>query len=104
MKKELDGLFEQQVFEEVHEKDVPHDAVILPSKMVYAIKNIGTNEEAYKARIVAGDHMDRMKRLMIHNSVNVRHGSIRITTSTAAIKHGSCGSKIPCKPTSRQPT
>lgn len=66
MKKELDGLFEQKVSEKVHEKDVPHDAVSLPSKMVYAIKNMGTSEETYKARIVAGGHMDRMKRLMIH--------------------------------------
>lgn len=86
VKKELYRLFEQQLFEEVHEKDVPHDAVILPSKMVYAIKNTGTNEEVYKAWVVAGGQLDRMKRLIIHNSMNFRHGSIRLTVSTTEIK------------------
>lgn len=38
VQKELDGIYSQGVFEEVHRKDIPSNAVILPSKFVYAIK------------------------------------------------------------------
>lgn len=49
-RKELEGLYSQGVFEEVSRLEILHNAVILPSKFVYAIKNVSTDEEEYKAR------------------------------------------------------
>lgn len=57
---------------------------MLPSKMVYAIKNSGTTEERYKARLTAGGHRDREKALLIHNSQNIRHASVRLLISVGA--------------------
>lgn len=54
VKTELDGLYSQGVFEEVKEKDIPHDAVILPSKMVYAIKNIGKRKRSSLGCLLEG--------------------------------------------------
>lgn len=53
-KSELDGLYAQGVFEEVDEKYIPPEAVVLPSRMVFDIKNEGTEGEKYRARITAG--------------------------------------------------
>lgn len=61
VRKELEGLYTQGVFEKVHRRDIPMNAVMLHSKFVYAIKNVGTNEEDYKARFATGRHRDRMK-------------------------------------------
>lgn len=84
--KELQGLFEQGVFECVKKSYIPRNAIILPSNMVYTIKAVGTAEEKYKARLTAGGHRDHMKDMMIHNSTNVRPISIRTLISTASIK------------------
>lgn len=93
VKKELDDLFEQGMVKLVKAEDIPKDAIILPNRTVYAIKNSGTLEELYKARITAGGHMDDMKELMIHSSVNLKHGSVRMITSTAANKRWKLWSK-----------
>lgn len=84
MRKELEGLFAQGVFEIIEENEIPYGAVILPSRMIYGIKNPGTLEELCKARLNAGGHRDRAKVLMIHNSGNVRHVSIRLKLSAAS--------------------
>lgn len=85
IKKKLEALLEQGVFPEVKAYDIPADAVVLPSRMVYAIKNAGTNEELYKARLVAGGHHDYMKKLMTHHIASKRHASVRTLVWTAAI-------------------
>lgn len=85
VKLELEGLYAQGVFAVVRNEDIPKGAVIIPSRMVYEMKNIGTKEEKYKARLATGGHRDRMKKLYIHNSVNFRHVSVRTMASTAAI-------------------
>lgn len=54
MKKELEGLYEQGVFEEMHKDDIPANAVVLPSKLFFAIKQAGTQNERYKSRYIAG--------------------------------------------------
>lgn len=72
------------VFEEVNRENIPHNAVILPSKFVYAIKNVGTAEEEYKARYAAGGHRDKMKEFMSHYATNLKHRSVRVISSTSA--------------------
>lgn len=44
VKKGLNGLYYQCVFEDVHRKDIPSNAVVLPSKFVYERKNVGTED------------------------------------------------------------
>lgn len=70
----------------MHRKDIPADAIVLPSRFVYAIKNARTLDELYKSRYTTGGHCDIMKIMMIHDSANIRHGSIRPVASTAAKK------------------
>lgn len=82
MQKEHNEMYSQGVFEEVHRRDVPNHAVIIPSKFFHAIKNVGTKDEEYKARYSADGHLDKMKDFMIHDATNLRHGSMRLITST----------------------
>lgn len=86
VQRELEGLFEQGVFEEVRADQLPPDAVISPSRMVYVIRNIGTLEELYKATLTVGEHLDWLKKMMIQYIANIRHGSVRTITSAAATK------------------
>lgn len=86
LRKEIEGLFEKGVFRIVKRCDVPANAVILPSRMVYDIKKVGTSDERHKARFAADGHMDRHKKLMIHSSPNIRHGTTREVVSTSAIR------------------
>lgn len=84
IKKELYGLFAQDVFRKIKKADIPSDSIILPSKMVQVIKNVGTMEEKDKDRIIIGRHRYREKPVLIHTSFNIRHGNIRLQVSIAA--------------------
>lgn len=77
----------QGVFEVFKRQDVPSDAQILPSKMIYAVNNKTTPSEKNKARITAGGHRDGLKKLMIHDSPKNNHGSVRTVAITEAIKN-----------------
>lgn len=79
-------MISQGVFEIVNRQDIPLEAQILPSRMVYAIKNKGTPTEKYKTRLTAGEHRDPIKKLMIHDSPKVKKSSVRTISSTASIK------------------
>lgn len=79
-------MFEQGVCEEVRRDQLPPDAVIIPSRMVYEIKNFGTIEELYKSRLTAVGNLDWLNQMMIHHIANIRHGSVRTIASTDAIK------------------
>lgn len=75
---EIIGLESRGVFTIVDEKDIPADAIVLGMKIILAIKDGGTAEERYKARIVALGHRDRQKALLIHVAVPVRIRSLRL--------------------------
>lgn len=74
------------MFVEIDRNEVPNNAVILPSKIDYAIKNVGFKDEEYKAHYTAGGHLDKLKIYMIHDASNIKHSSVRLTASTAAVK------------------
>ena len=54
--KEVIGLLKRGVFKEVNRKEVPPDANVFSSRMALAIKDIGTEAEKYKARLVIHGH------------------------------------------------
>lgn len=74
------------MFQEINRKDIPTNSVVLPSRFVNDIKNIGTLEELSKVRYTAGGNLDYIKILLIHVAVNVRHWPVRIVSSMAVNK------------------
>lgn len=83
--KELSGLAERGVYEIVCREDVPDDANVLGGRFVLAIMNADTDDEVYKARFVVQGHTDVEKNILVHNSTNLRQGSIRVLVAIAAI-------------------
>lgn len=59
--KEVKGLLERGVSKRVKKKEVPPGSTILTTRMVLAVKDIGTKNEKYKARLAAHGHKDRDK-------------------------------------------
>ena len=49
VKNELDELFSNHVFKIISEEEIPDGPAVRPSRMVYAIKNMGTEIEKLKA-------------------------------------------------------
>lgn len=80
--KELKGL-EREVYEIVIKEDVPQDANVLGCRIVLTIKIKDTDQELYKARLVAQGHRDREKHKLVHPSTTLRHSSIRLLTAIA---------------------
>lgn len=83
--KKLTGLVERGVYEVVCKKDVSKDANILGGRFFLAIKNIRTKEEVYKARFVVQGQTDTEKNILVHNTTNLRRGSIRTLIAVAAL-------------------
>lgn len=82
--KEADGLQERGTFKKVRECEVPKGANIVGGRMVYTVKNVGTADEAPKARYVAQGNRDQAKLFVVHNLATLRQRSTRILVSTAA--------------------
>lgn len=72
IKKELQGLFENGVFETIAKEEVPPDSNILESRCVLTIKNKDYPEELYKATIVVQGHKDRDKYRLVHPSTTLK--------------------------------
>lgn len=83
---EIKGLMERGVFKRVKRKDLPPDANVISTRMVLAVKDVGTESEKFKARLAAHGHKDREKEGRVHNSPTIRPISLRLLLSTAAIK------------------
>lgn len=83
--KELAGLAKRGVYKVVCKEDVPPGANVLGGRFVLAIKNVNTDEEVYKARFVVQGHTDIEKNILVHNSTNLRQGSIRVLVAIVAV-------------------
>lgn len=73
------------MYEIVCKEDVPPGANVLGGRFVLAIKNADTSDEVYKARFVVQGHTVIEKNLLVHNSTNLRQGSVRVLVAFAAI-------------------
>ena len=72
IRKEIYGLLARGVFKRVKREHVPPDANVLTTRMVLAVKDIGTSGEKYKARLAAHGHKDKEKDDRVHNSPTIR--------------------------------
>ena len=64
-------LVKRETWTFVYRKEVPKGSNILNRRnrsFLLAVKNKGTEDEAYKARFVVQDHRDKEKNLLAHNS------------------------------------
>jgi len=69
----------------VPKDEVPSNANILGGRFVLALKDVGTKGEIAKARYVVQGHRDKEKNLLVHNTTNLRQGSIKLLAALAAI-------------------
>ena len=83
--KELEGLVQKGVNKVLCKEDIPEGANVLCGQFVLAIKDIGTEQEVYKARFVVKGHTDAEKNILVHNSTNLRQSSIRTLIAIAAV-------------------
>lgn len=83
--KEIHGLIERGVFKLILKEEVPPKANILGTRMILAIKNKNTDQELFKARLVVQGHRDKDKHKLVHPTTTLRHSSIRMLTTIAAM-------------------
>jgi hypothetical protein len=81
---ELIGLLDRGTFAVVQRSSLMPGANILRTRFVLAIKNPGTSEEIYKARLVVKGFQDKMKGYLVHEPNNGRTVSIRILMALAS--------------------
>lgn len=82
---ELLGLIDKNTFQLAKLSPLQQKhANIVPTKFVYSLKHEDGKVLA-KARFCVGGHRDAMKGLMVHTSSTVRHSSVRLLLSLAAI-------------------
>ena len=77
---------ERGVFKIVKKRDVPPESNVLTTRMVLAVKDVGTENEKYKARVTAHGHKDSDKYNRVNNSPTIRPISLRVLLTSAAIK------------------
>ena len=65
---------------------MPPNANVLTTRMVLAVKDIGTTNEKFKARVAAHGHKDNDKENRVHNSPTIRPISLRVLLTSAAVK------------------
>ena len=82
---ELEGLARSRVYEIVLKEDVPKTANVLGGRFVLTVKNSNTDDEVHKARFVVQGHTDNEMNLLVHNSTNLRQGSISVLVAIAAV-------------------
>ena len=83
---EVKELLERSVFKCMKKKNVPNGPNILTTRMVFAVKNIGTEKEKYKAHLAAHGHKDRDRHNCIQNSPPGRPISLRMLLTSTSIK------------------
>lgn len=52
---------------------LPSDAIVLTSRFVLTLKKVGTATDQQKARLVAQDHTNPDKSIIVHESATVKH-------------------------------
>ena len=77
IKKEIYGLMERGVFERVKRKDVTPNLNVLTTTIVLAVKDMGTENQKFKARVAAHGQKDSDKENRVHNSPTVRPVSLK---------------------------
>lgn len=82
---EVHGLMARSAFKKVHEHSVPPRAVVLKSRFVDAIKNIGTPKELTKTQYVVQWNNDKEKPFIAHNNSTLRQSSTKLLVSTCAV-------------------
>ena len=78
IKDEIDGLFGEGTFEKTAESEISDDANIMGSRFVLTIKNIGTETERKKARLVAQGHKDNKKDVIVNDCPTLMKFSFRL--------------------------
>lgn len=64
---------------------MPMSANIMGGRFVLAIKDDGTENEVYKARLAVQGHTDAEKNLLVHILPNIWQQTVRILIAIAAI-------------------
>ena len=77
---------ERGVFKRFKKSDIPPNSNILTTRMVLAVKYVGTENENFKARIAAHGHKDSDKDDRVHYSPTILPVSLRVLLISAAIK------------------
>jgi Reverse transcriptase (RNA-dependent DNA polymerase) len=84
---ELQQLLDRGTFTPVLKNKVPLDAVILQTKWILVVKNPGSTDELFKARLVVLGHRDPMKGKIVNEAPTLRSISIRLILSVACSKN-----------------
>lgn len=81
----MDGLLRRGALKIVMGKDIPKHENILGGRFVLAIKNVGTDEEIYKARFVVQGHIDIENNMLVHASSSILQQTTRMIIAVDAI-------------------
>lgn len=77
IEKEVKGLMDAGTVKIIPREEIAPDANILPGRFVVSIKSTKDNEVNHKARFFIGGHRDKLKHMMVYNSISLQPSSIR---------------------------
>jgi Reverse transcriptase (RNA-dependent DNA polymerase) len=83
-RKEIQGLIDRGTWKVVTQDSVSNDANILGGRFVLSIKDEGTENEVWKARIVVQGYLDHLKTSLVHDTATSRQHSSRLLVGLAA--------------------
>lgn len=75
---EVCGILDHGTFHAVLTEDIPHDAILRPSRFVFLIKSTVDGSTRFKAPFVVGGHCDKVKKQIVHSSQTFHPISIRL--------------------------
>jgi len=82
---ELQGLIDRDTWEIVSRSKIPKGANVMGARFVLTIKDEGTENERWKARLVVQGFNDNMKSCIVHDIPILRHFSVKIIVAVAAL-------------------
>ena len=83
---EIRDLVNKDAFRAVLRTQLPDGENLITARYVFAIKSDEDKEERYKARYVAGGHLDIMKDYLVYDAQTIQCVSVRIILVVAKIK------------------
>lgn len=83
---EINGLKRRDTWDATPIQDAPPGSYVIGGRFACEIKNANTNSPQPKARFVCQGYEDAIKDFMVHNSPSLRHTSVKIIVSIAAVR------------------
>lgn len=84
----IKGLVEKETFKVIYKEDIPTEANVLSGLFVLSIKEVEDNKTKFKARLVIGGHLAKLKiyDTLVSNSITLFYATHSSTGGVSLIR------------------